>query len=604
GSHGAAGPCLVGGGWFGWLGFDGTARLAFYDHLLRWREGEWFFEALWSDERDALLSLRRDECVALLGGADVGAPWTVGNFGSADAAAHLVAVERAIEWIRDGEIYQANVCTRLAAAFTGSAVGLFAHAAGQLAPRFGAYIDGGDRELAGFSPELFLRRRGTEVTTSPIKGTWPRRPGDDPPPTTGSAAMLRPDGGSAALRASSKDTAENVMIVDLMRNDLGRVCEIGSVQVSALLDIEAHPGVWHLVSTVTGRLRAECDDSALLDATFPPGSVTGAPKLRALDAIGALEAVPRGVYTGALGFVSPIWGMELAVAIRTFEIADGRLELGVGGGVTADSVPMLEWRECLHKAAPLMTAVPARLVTALVPQAVAPTATQLAGGLLETVLLLDGAPVRLGEHLARLDRSARELFGRGVPGAIADQAREAALGWRGRGVLRIVLSPGGGHSVSCRPLGPPLASCEARTITGRDGLWRHKWADRSWLEGMEIGAAAALLVAPDGCVLETDRGNVFMLTADGALVTPPLLDGLLPGITRRALLDLARDHGRATELRCFDLAEMRRNACFWTSSLSGAVAINAIDSVVLPRQDEAIARLSWALISGGGRADR
>src|SRR6185312_10882249 len=141
----------------------------------------------------------------------------------------------------------------------------------------------------------------------------------------------------------------------------GRVCEVGSVRASSLLDVEPHPGVWHLVSTVSGRLRADVGDGALLAATFPPGSVTGAPKSRAVTAIAALEAAPRGAYTGAIGFVSPSWGAEFSVAIRSFEISAGRIELGVGGGVTADSVPMLEWRECLHKAAPLLAAVGAPL---------------------------------------------------------------------------------------------------------------------------------------------------------------------------------------------------------------------------------------------------
>ena len=259
---------------------------------------------------------------------------------------HLAAVEDAIELIRAGEIFQVNVCTRLRASFDGSPAGLFADAASVLQPAFGAFVDGGRRALAGFSPELFLRRRGRDVTTSPIKGTWP---------------AADPDA-AAALAASTKDVAENVMIVDLMRNDFGRVCEVGSVTAATLLQLERHPGVWHLVSTVAGVLRSDVDDADLLRATFPPGSVTGAPKQRAMEAIAALEGQPRGAYTGAVGFVSPCWGAEWAVTIRSFEIADGRIELGVGGGVTADSVPMLEWRECLHKAAPLLTALGAGTV--------------------------------------------------------------------------------------------------------------------------------------------------------------------------------------------------------------------------------------------------
>jgi anthranilate/para-aminobenzoate synthase component I len=154
------------------------------------------------------------------------------------------------------------------------------------------------------------------------------------------------------------------MIVDLVRNDLGRVCEPGSVGVPALVRAEPHPGVWHLVSEVTGVLRPGVADADLLRATFPPGSVTGAPKVRAMELIAAVEATGREVYTGAVGFVSPLWGLELNVAIRTFEIAGGRIWLGAGGGVVADSSPAAEYRECLVKAGPLLAAADAALVSA------------------------------------------------------------------------------------------------------------------------------------------------------------------------------------------------------------------------------------------------
>jgi Anthranilate/para-aminobenzoate synthases component I len=152
--------------------------------------------------------------------------------------------------------------------------------------------------------------------------------------------------------------AENVMITDLVRNDLGRVSEVGTVGVPELLTVREAPGVWHLESTVEGQLAPGVDDADLLRAAFPPGSVTGAPKLRALDLIAELEPEPRGVYCGAIGLASPLAGMELNVAIRTFELRERlaggyALALGVGGGITASSDPRLEWEECLHKAAPL-----------------------------------------------------------------------------------------------------------------------------------------------------------------------------------------------------------------------------------------------------------
>jgi len=573
-----ADPAVVGGGWFGYVGYSGPSHLAFYDHLLRFVDGEWTFEALWSSSRDAELRAVRDELRALLREPGQRPQWTVGQFDGPPAADHLDAVEQAIELIRAGELYQVNVCTRLRAPFAGSAAGLFADAAARLRPVYGAFVDAGTRVIASLSPELFLRRRGDLVTTSPIKGT----------------ALT-----AAALRRSTKDAAENVMIVDLMRNDLGRVARTGTVHVAELLSVEPHPGVWHLVSTVTGRVDA--GDAELLEATFPPGSVTGAPKLRAIEAIAALEAGPRSVYTGAVGFASPSWGLEFNVAIRTFEIADDVIELGVGGGITADSVPMLEWRECLHKAAPLLGALDARLSDRVATPDMAPTEDQLRGGLLETILALDGGPVRLADHLARLDRSSRELYGRGVPADLVGRVARAAPP-RGRAVVRVTLS-GDQVDVTAAPARPSPGPSDAHVVRGRRGLWRHKWADRRGLAAAEHDGAP-LFVADDGTVLETSRGNVFLLLDDGTLVTPPLRDDLLPGITRRALLDLARDLGRPTRLETFTVDELTSTPAFWTSSLSLVVPIASVDGVALPRRDAELAKLADALVPGGSVAPR
>ena len=579
---------LIGGGWFGWLGYDGGSQLAFHDHLLRYVDGHWWFEALASEERDALLLARRDEAAALMPAAPAGSRWATGEFGGADAASQLAAVEHAVELIRAGEIYQVNVCTRLAASFRGDPAGLFADAAASLRPDYGAYLRGEQGALASFSPELFLRRRGREVRTSPIKGTWPR--GD------GSA-------GARELRGSAKDAAENLMIVDLMRNDLGRVCEIGSVRVETLLEVQPHPGVWHLVSTIAGTLRTEVGDADLLRASFPPGSVTGAPKTAAVTAIGALEPARRGAYTGAIGFVSPVWGAEFSVAIRTFELTRDRVELGVGGGVTADSVPMLEWRECLHKAAPLLGALGASLSDEVAVREAAASPIQLAGGLFETLLAIDGRVLRLADHLARLDRSCRELYGAGPPAGVSAEIRAVARGTAGRLAIRVSVSAQLAVGVTAAPARDRPATSAARTVRGRTGLWRHKWADRAYLAAAETSGQVPLFVAGDGTVLETSRGNVFLVRADGTLVTAPLRDDLLPGVTRRALLDLARDEHRGSELRSFGLAELQASPAFWTSSISLAVPIAAVDGVELPRADEVVAGFARAL-AGGSRTVR
>ena len=186
--------------------------------------------------------------------------------------------------------------------------------------------------VASASPERFLSRSGDLVRSSPIKGT-----------------------ASAPEGLTAKDRAENVMIVDLVRNDLGRVCEFGSVEVPSLLHLEHHPGLVHLVSTVTGRLRAGCGWAEAIAATFPPGSVTGAPKRASLGHIARLEPVPRGVYCGAVGWVDADRQLgDLNVAIRTFWVEEGQLHFGTGGGITWDSEPDDEWAETELKARNLL----------------------------------------------------------------------------------------------------------------------------------------------------------------------------------------------------------------------------------------------------------
>ena len=258
------------------------------------------------------------------------AAWT----SSLDREAFGKGVVAIREAIAAGDVYEVNLC-RLLSAPVGADIDILG-LAGVLrtenpAPH-AAVVRVPGVELASASPELFLRRDGTLVESRPIKGT------------AASGAMF-----------SDKDRAENVMIVDLVRNDLGRVCEYGSVDVPALCAVEQHPGLDHLVSTVRGRL---CDDVGwpeLLEATFPPGSVTGAPKLAALETIRHLESVRRGPYCGTVGWVDADHQCgDLNVAIRTFWIEDGSLHFGTGGAVTWDSAPEGEWAETELKAARLL----------------------------------------------------------------------------------------------------------------------------------------------------------------------------------------------------------------------------------------------------------
>src|SRR5579863_8840098 len=378
----AGGNGAFGGGWIGYLGYSAGGEalppagpralpawwFGYYDHVLRRMRasGEWYFEALCTPGRADALDRRLAELTRRAAARAQGPrDYAFGPFRLVPGAErHQAAVRRAVEYIHQGDIFQANITLRAEADFAGDPLDAFCRGVTELDPPYAAFIGvsapGAARAaVASLSPELFLRRDGGTVASKPIKGTA-RRAAD-----AGRAAVQR-----AGLEASAKDRAENVMIVDLVRNDLSRVCVPGTVTVPVLLGLQAHPGVWHLVSTVAGTLRPGAGDGDLIRAAFPPGSVTGAPKVRALEVIDELEASPREAYTGAVGYRSPAAGLELNVAIRTFEFSAGRAWLGAGGGIVADSDPAAEYAECLIKATPLLTAVGARLDPA--PQAPGP----------------------------------------------------------------------------------------------------------------------------------------------------------------------------------------------------------------------------------------
>jgi para-aminobenzoate synthetase component 1 len=337
----------VGGGWIGYLsypdpGSDGRpARVpeaagGWTDCVLRCdRDRQWWYESLSGAAMPDWLT----EVLAAPAPTSVPVPAYRIDWDAADRRTHRAGVLACLEAIRAGEVYQACVCTQFAGTIAGEPLDFFIDGVARTAPARAAYVAGPWGAVASLSPELFLCRRGDVVTSSPIKGTLPL----SAPPS--------------ALRASVKDVAENIMIVDLVRNDLGRVAVTGSVTVPELLVVRPAPGVWHLVSTVSAVMPVELPTSALFDAAFPPASVTGTPKLRARQLISRWEQSRRGVYCGTVGLASPVAGCELNVAIRTVEFdSAGNAVLGSGGGITADSDADAEWEECLHKAAPIIGA--------------------------------------------------------------------------------------------------------------------------------------------------------------------------------------------------------------------------------------------------------
>lgn len=252
------------------------------------------------------------------------------------------AIARALAYIQAGDIYQVNLSQRFQAACAGDPFDVYLCLRRQSPAPFGALLRFPGFAVLSSSPERFLSYRPHDrlIETRPIKGTRPRGP--DP---ASDRALAR------ELLSSEKDRAENVMIVDLERNDLGRVAEIGSVRVTGLFELETYATVHHLTSTVRARLRADRDVVDLLRATFPGGSVTGAPKIRAMEIIDELEPVARGVYTGAIGYLGFDGAADLSIAIRTLVLTGGVASFHVGGGIVADSVPGLEYEETLHKGA-------------------------------------------------------------------------------------------------------------------------------------------------------------------------------------------------------------------------------------------------------------
>jgi para-aminobenzoate synthetase/4-amino-4-deoxychorismate lyase len=591
-------PGAVGGGWFGWRSYSGPSWFGLFEQVLRRDSaGDWWLESIGGATAGQLAE--QAAVIEAIGATElppVARPPALSCLTGTPRQQHLAAVEQAIAAIRAGQLYQANVCARFQARLTGSPVELFAAGLARLAPDYAAFVQTPARTVVSFSPELFLHREGDLVRTAPIKGTRRR---------LGSAADAATDRQLATdLAQSAKDRAENVMIVDLMRNDLSRVCLPGSVVTPTLLSVRPAPGVWHLVSEVTGRLSPQATDSDLLTACFPPGSVTGAPKIRAQQLIDELEGASRGVFTGAVGYLSPLPARsgagrsgraEFNVAIRTFEICGDRVELGVGGGITADSVPMQEWQECLVKAAPLL-ALGGAAVAEDRPLP-APAVVRAQDGVLETMLAVDGQIVALADHLSRLQASCLELYRLGLPAELPRQLQKAVAGGTGRQLVRLRMGPGlPDAEIEVAAAAHHCDRIALRCHAGRSGSWRHKWADRSWLSGLERPGSWPLFteLGPDGLelALETSRSNLAVICQAGVLRTAVLGENVLPGITRRRLLDAALDRGWPVLLGPVPVSEVRAARLVLSlSSIRGVTAVESLDGDPLDVDEALLAEL-------------
>lgn len=456
-----------------------------------------------------------DECDAWLADKIAGRAYA-GPLAFADTEnAYGEKFARVKDCIAAGDIYQANLTFPASFRFVGDPLALYRRLRMRARAGHGAYIDDGTRQVLSLSPELFFTVQGNRITARPMKGTAPRgRDGADD-------AELR-----TRLQASEKDRAENLMIVDLIRNDLGRVARTGSVAVENLFAVETYPTVHQMVSTVHADLRIGTTPEELVRALFPCGSITGAPKIRAMEIIRELEPEPRDIYCGAIGHFAPGGTASFNVAIRTITIAGNEGRLNVGGAVVADSTAHGEYEECRMKA---------RYFTESRPPI----------GLIETLRFTPSAGfVRAPLHLERMARSADAL---GIPfdPTFARMTMEATRTDRD---LRVRLSLGeDGHFACFAQAMPPGKTVWTYAISGDclqsgDRLARFKtdWRelyDRT-LEGVRraTGCDEVVFLNERSEIVEGSRTNVFTRIG-GRLVTPPLSSGALDGCLRRELLD-------------------------------------------------------------------
>ena len=426
------------------------------------------------------------------------------------------------ERIAAGDIYQANLTFALAGSYRGDPLALYAAVRPAAGAGYGGVLFDGTHWLLSFSPELFFAERDGAARVKPMKGTRPR--GRDVAEDT----ALKSE-----LETSPKDRAENLMIVDLMRNDLSRVAVAGSVKVENAFAVETYPTVHQLVTTVHAQLAAGISAVDMLRSLFPCGSITGAPKFRAMELIDQTERDARGPYCGAIGRIDGNGDAAFNVAIRTLRLTPqenhrGSAVLGVGSAIVADSEVLTEWRECLVKGGFVRLA---------------------AGGadLIETMRFTPDAGIVLLElHLERITASAAELgfaFDRhAARNAIQALCFEADAPAK----LRLLASRGGAYCLELSELPPPISepvSCAVLPLPVDPADWRlrHKSSDRHFYEAAlaaahDAGAGEALLLRDDGLVTEGSFTSLFV-ERDGQLLTPPAALGLLPGVLRRSLLD-------------------------------------------------------------------
>jgi para-aminobenzoate synthetase/4-amino-4-deoxychorismate lyase len=461
------------------------------------------------------------------------------------------------EWIKSGDTYQVNHTYRIHGELSGSPLAAYDVLRQKQPGPYGAFIEHANGWVLSCSPEWFLQKTGGTLMTKPMKGT--AKVGES---------------SSEELHEDTKNRAENVMIVDLLRNDLSKISLPGTVKVPYLFEVQQHGDVLQMTSTISSTSKENLKLKELLQAIFPCGSVTGAPKKKTMELIQALESESRNLYCGAIAWFDPsmqvgLGDLGMSVVIRTLELEkDQSFQMGVGGGITIDSESSDEWHECQTKAGFLY-------VLQNQPEPL---------GLFETIRIEDGQACHLGMHLERISQSAKELKIKFDVNRARSLIQEACTPLDKQSIyrLRLDLSAEGLLSVKTAPIqnlqpGPILWAGDLlssdTTMSSADRLLGHKVTrrklyDQAWLAAEKLGAFDALFINEQGFVTEGGRSNVFV-KKDGRWLTPPLASGCLPGVMRSIVLKDAKYQAIEQNITRSDI--LSAEEVIFTNALRGIV---------------------------------
>ena len=498
----------------GFLSYEATPA---FDPALAAHEGVAGPPLLWFGLFEGYREIPTESLQAML--PDPAGAWAGAPAPGMEYPAYEAALARVQAYIAAGDIYQANLTFQAEVAIAGAPLALYAGLRTRARAGYGGVIHTGTDWLLSLSPELFFALHKGRLTTRPMKGTARR----DPDPARDREAI-------EALSADPKQRAENLMIVDLLRNDLSRVAVPGSVRVPALFAIESYPTVHQMTSTVVADLAPGGTAIDVLAAIFPCGSITGAPKIRATEIIAEIETGPRGIYTGAIGRLDPSGDAAFNVAIRTMHLAQNgnRATIGLGSGIVADSRGQDEWQECLAKGEFVQS-------------------VEQPFDLIETMLFdpRDGI-LRLDRHLARMKESAHTFGFTFDRHEARNELQAATFKLRAHAKVRMLLGRSGALAIEIRPLeGAPQEAVSVAVVPlpvdPSDFRLRHKTTDRAFYTAARkrAGTFEVALRDPHGFLTEGSFTHIFV-EYDGQLLTPPLSRGLLPGILRAELIESGR----------------------------------------------------------------